>query len=97
MVVPATRRCAAWALSGFAITGSLLGWAGMYVLAETHAAVTAWWVGVAFLGSPPAAIAAIAVSRRQPQLAGPFWFSLVGLFIFAGFWVLMIGFKVLSR
>jgi len=94
--VSASRKCAAWSLSLLALAGSLLGLLGVYVVASKFAAGTAWWVGVGFLGSAPAAISAIIISLRRPRLGIPVWLSSAALFCFVALWVLLIAIKVAS-
>ena len=93
-VVSGSRQLAVWSLAIFAVGGSLLGWVGLYTVARTFAAGTAWWVGAVFLASGPAAVAGLVSALRPPRLTIPPWLNGLALIVFVLLWILLLAFKL---
>ena len=90
MATAVSRGFVSWLLAIAGVVGALLGWFGVYAVAASHAAGTADWVGLAFLGSAPASIASIVLARKSPQVEGASQVAGVALFVFVVLCVMIL-------
>ena len=88
------RRLKAWSFAILGLLGALLGPMGLYAVASTFAAGTAWWVGLGFLASAPISVAGVVISSKEPRLAGAWFVSCLALFVFVVMWVLILVMKL---
>ena len=94
VLAPFQRRTLAWSLAGLGLVGALLGWLGLYAVASTFAAGTAWWVGVGFIASGPVAVAGLILAIRELRLSGAVFVCCLALFIFAALWIALLAMKL---
>ena len=91
------RRVVSWALGAYSFAAAAFGWYALYALARTFAAGTAWWVGVIFFSSVPAAIAALLLARSTPSWRAVSTVGSVALALFVMLWAFILLQRVLPE